>query len=118
MLIPVIVEMPKYDFFLWPALQAVIALGGSACIAELDAAVIDRENFSPEVLSVPHGDGRRYSTEVEYRLAWSRSYLKRMGLLMNDHDHRGVWSVTELGETVTEGEIPELRAEYSRKKRK
>jgi restriction system protein len=60
----------------WPALQALIALGGSASIAELDAAVIDREQFSPEVQSVLHGDGPL--TEIQYRLAWARTYLKGM----------------------------------------
>jgi Mrr N-terminal domain/Restriction endonuclease len=102
------------DDFLWPALQAVLALGGSASIAELDAAVIDRENLSPEVQSVLHGDGPM--TEVQYRLAWARTYLKGMGLLTNSQ--RGVWSVTELGETVAEDQIPTLRAEYTASRRK
>lgn len=108
MLIRMTVEVPPYQHFLWPALQAVIALGGSASIAELDAAVPDRENLSPGVQSVLHGDGPM--TEVQYRLAWARTYLKGMGLLTNSQ--RGVWSVTELGETVTEDQIPTLRAEY------
>jgi restriction system protein len=51
------VEVPPYQLFLWPTLQAVIALGGSASIAELDAAVIEREDISPEVQGVLHGDG-------------------------------------------------------------
>lgn len=102
------VEVPPYQFFLWPALQAVIALGGSASIAELDAAVIDREDISPEVQDVLHGDGPM--TEVQYRLAWARTYLKGMGLLTNSQ--RGVWSVTQSGQTVTEEEIPKLRSEY------
>jgi restriction system protein len=108
------VEVPPYQHFLWPALQAVLALGGSASIAELDAAVIDRENLSPEVQSVLHGDGPM--TEVQYRLAWARTYLKGMGLLTNSQ--RGVWSVTELGETVAEDQIPTLRAEYTASRRK
>jgi restriction system protein len=108
MLIRMTVEVPPYQHFLWPALQAVIALGGSASIAELDAAVADRENLSPDIQSVLHGDGPM--TEVQYRLAWARSYLKGMGLLTNSQ--RGVWSVTELGETVTEDQIPKLRGEY------
>lgn len=33
-----------------------------------------------------------------------------MGLLTNSQ--RGVWSVTENGQTVTEDEIPKLRLEY------
>ncbi|MGO9152299.1 restriction endonuclease, partial [Mycobacterium sp.] len=110
MLIPMRVEVPPYPFFLWPTLQAVIALGGSASIAELEAAVIDRENISPDVQGVLHGDGPM--TEVQYRLAWTRTYLKAMGLLTNSQ--RGVWSVTELGETVTEDQIEPMRAEYNR----
>jgi len=70
------VGVPTYREMYWPALQALIALGGSASIAELDAAVIDREQFSPEVQSVLHGDGPL--TEIQYRLAWARTYLKGM----------------------------------------
>src|ERR1700694_879055 len=95
MLIPMTVEVPPYQSFLWPALQTVIALGGSASIAELEAAVIEREDISPEVQGVLHGDGPM--TEVQYRLAWARTYLKGMGLLTNSQ--RGVWSVTENGQT-------------------
>jgi restriction system protein len=65
----------------WPTLQAAIALGGSASIAELDAAVIEREQFSAEQQDVLHGDGPQ--TEIQYRLAWARTYLKGMGLLTN-----------------------------------
>ncbi len=102
------VEVPPYQEFLWPALQAVIALGGSASIAELDAAVIERERIPSKVLEVPHGDGPM--TEVQYRTAWARTYLKGMGLLTNSQ--RGVWSVTEKGQNAREAEIPDLRAEY------
>jgi restriction system protein len=55
-------------------------------------------------------------TGVQYRLAWARTYLKGMGLLTNSQ--RGVWSVTELGETVAEDQIPTLRAEYIASTRK
>lgn len=101
-------EVPPYQFFLWPALQAVIELGGSASIADLNDAVINCIAVSPEAQAVLHGDGPM--TEVQYRLAWARSYLKGMGLLTNSQ--RGIWSVTARGQTVTEAEIPTLRAEY------
>ena len=57
-------------------------------------------------------------TEFQCRFARPRTYLKGMGLLTNSQ--RGVWSVTELGETVAVDQIPTLRAEYiasTRKKR-
>lgn len=100
--------VPAYNELLWPALQAVIALGGSASIAELEAAVIDREQFSPKAQSVLHGDGP--STEIQYRLAWARTYLKGMGLLTNSQ--RGVWSVTEAGQSATADQIAPLHAEF------
>jgi restriction system protein len=90
-------------------LQAVIALGGSASIAELDAAVIEREGISPEIQAILHGeDGPK--TEIQYRLAWARTYLKGMGLLTNSQ--RGIWSVTEAGHTADETDIGRLRAEF------
>lgn len=100
--------VPPYTDMLWPALQALIALGGSASIAELEAAVIDREKFSSEVQEVLHGDGP--STEVQYRLAWARTYLKGMGLLTNSK--RGVWTVTEAGQEVRKSDIPTLHADF------
>lgn len=100
--------VPQYQHFLWPALQAVIALGGSASIAEMEAAVIEREGISAEIQSVLHGDGPM--SEVQYRLAWARTYLKGMGLLTNSS--RGVWSVTEIGQNASESDIEPLRSEY------
>lgn len=102
------VAVPPYKDMLWPALQALIALGGSASIAELDAAVIDREQFSQEVQSVLHGDGP--STEVQYRLAWARTHLKGMGLITNSQ--RGVWTVTETGQSSTQDQFDSLNAAF------
>ncbi|AWK73700.1 MULTISPECIES: restriction endonuclease [Rhodococcus] len=114
MLVAMTVQVPRYVDLLWPALQAVIALGGSASNEELDNAVIEREGLSSDVQGVLHGDGP--STEIEYRLAWARTHLKGMGLLTNSR--RGVWSVTEKGREVTESQIRPLHAESSAENRK
>jgi restriction system protein len=55
-------------------------------------------------------------TEIEYRLAWGRTYLKGMGLATNSE--RGVWNLTEPGRTVTESELEPLRKEYLSRMRK
>jgi hypothetical protein len=47
-----------------------------------------QEGFTEEQQQVLHGDGPQ--TEIEYRLAWARSYLKGMDLLVNSK--RGVWA--------------------------
>ena len=101
--------VPPHRDLLWPTLQAAAALGGSASIAELDAAVIDRQRFSGEQQEILHGDGPQ--TEIRYRLAWARTYLKGLGLLTNSR--RGVWTVTEAGQAVTsKDQVRKLLAEY------
>ncbi|MFD4367954.1 restriction endonuclease [Rhodococcus sp. NPDC058521] len=106
--------VPRYIDLLWPALQAAIALGGSASNDELDGAVVEREGLSAEVQGALHGDGP--GTEIEYRLAWARTYLKGMGLLTNSS--RGVWSVTAKGREVTEDDIRPLHTEFAAENRK
>ncbi len=86
-------EIPQYHEFLWPTLQAVSELGGSASISEIVETVIRREGFTDQQQAVLHNDGP--NTEIAYRLAWARSYLKGMGLLTNSA--RAVWTLTDEG---------------------
>jgi len=86
-------SVPTYYDLLWPTLQSVIHMGGSARLDEIAQAVIERQGYSEAQQAIFHGDGPQ--TEIEYRLAWARTYLKGMGLLENSA--RGVWSVTEAG---------------------
>jgi hypothetical protein len=87
------VEVPQYHELLWPTLQAVSELGGSASISEIMETVIKREGFTDEQQSVLHNNGP--NTETAYRLAWARTYLKGMRLLANSA--RGVWTLTDEG---------------------
>lgn len=107
------VDLPSYKDLLWPTLQAVRHLGGSASIEEIVEEVPRQQHFSEEQQAVLHGEGPQ--TEIEYRLAWARSYLKGMGLLINSG--RGVWSLTEQGRSAQEPEIEQLHKEYVTKLR-
>ena len=78
---------------LWPTLQAVANLGGSASIGEIVETVIKREGFSNTQQAVLHNNGPE--PEIGYRLAWARTYLKGMGLLTNSS--RGIWALTDEG---------------------
>ena len=105
--------VPAYTEFLWPAVVAVRKLGSSAAIEEMVGQVIQEMALSEEQQAVLHGDGP--GTEVAYRLAWGRTYLKKMGLMTNSG--RGVWSLTDKGETVQERQIRPLHAEALRQMR-
>lgn len=100
--------IPRYQDFHWPIVQALRALGGSATIEELNAEVIRALGFNEEQQAVLHRDGP--STEIEYRIAWGRTYVKGMGLAANSE--RGVWTLTERGRTVRAEEVDGLRRQY------
>ncbi len=65
------IEIPQYHELLWPALLAVLELGGSASITEMVETVVKREGFTDEQQAVLHNDGPE--TEIGYRLAWGRT---------------------------------------------
>ena len=101
-------EIPPYNELLWPALRALRHLGHAASIVELVEKVIEEEGFSEEQLAILHQDGPR--NEVEYRLAWARTYLKGMGAL--DNPKRGVWVTTDAGRQLEQHELEPLRQAY------
>jgi restriction system protein len=90
------VNIPSFDALMNPLLTALKDLGGSATIAEIVDQTAQVAQLTEEQLQVPHGRGNR--TEVEYKLAWTRTYLKAYGLLENSS--RGVWSLTAEGKKV------------------
>jgi restriction system protein len=84
-------KIPAYDQLFNPVIKSLQALGGSGSIEEINQKVAEIENFPDELLEMPHNEGRGNTTELEYRLAWSRTYLKKFGILENSS--RGVWAL-------------------------
>jgi restriction system protein len=74
---------------LLPTIQALQSLGGSGTTEEIYEKVVEILKVPDKILEILHGSTSQ--TEVEYRLAWSRTYLKKYGLLQNSA--RGVWSL-------------------------
>ena len=94
----------KYDDLFNPTLQAIHALGGSASVPEIEEEVSKILNLSEEEINELH---RGSITKLSYRLAWSRNYLKRYGLLENSY--RGVWALTASGYKITSVDKEEVK---------
>lgn len=92
--------IPQYHGFLNPVLKALKALGGSGTLKEINDHVIESSDFTSETVERLHNPETGNQTEIEYRLAWARSYLKQYGLI--DNSARGVWSLTQKAESVNE----------------
>ncbi len=93
-------KIPQHHAFFNPILAALKTLGGSASLHELDDKVIEMMKFSDDALKVMHDSATGNESEIEYRLAWARTYLKKYGLINNSS--RGVWALTEKADQVKE----------------
>lgn len=88
-------NIPTFDALMNPLIQALKSLGGSGTVEEIDAKVAEIAGLTDEQLQVLHDPEKSGQTEVEYRLAWTRTYLKKYGVLENSS--RGVWALTSKG---------------------
>lgn len=86
------VTVPTHDRLFNPVMTALRSLGGSGSIQEIYDKVVEQERFSEEMLSVLHEPDRSNQTEIAYRMAWARSFLKKYGVLENST--RGIWALT------------------------
>lgn len=83
-------KIPDYSELINPTLKALHELGGSATNTEIYEQVIVDMNLSDDVIDYLH-KGNDNQTEVQYRLAWARTYLKKYGVIENTG--RAVWII-------------------------
>ena len=88
-------DVPTFDALMNPVIQALNSLGGSGTIEEINSKSAEVAGLSDEQIEVLHDPEKGGQTEVEYRLAWTRTYLKKYGVLENSS--RGVWALTRKG---------------------
>ena len=108
-------DIPQVSELLKPVIQSLIKLGGSGNIEEINEEVYQHMRLPESVLNISHGkDGR---SEIEYRLAWARTWLKLYGLLENSS--RRVWSLTDPKinpNSINPGELEkQIRAAFKEK---
>lgn len=106
---------PSYDNFFEPTIKALEMLGGSGTNDEIYKKILLITNLPDDVIEEMHSFTL---TEVEYRVAWAKTYLKNYGAIENSK--QGVWSLTEKGaQMLKSGKIDstEIRR-YTQKKSK
>ncbi len=85
----------KYDELFEPTIKALKQLGGSASNKEIEEKVAEILNLNEEQVNDIHNGNR---TKFSYRLAWSRTYLKNFGAIINSK--RGIWALTGKGRSL------------------
>ena len=90
-----------------PVLKALTALGGSGSVREIRAWVVTSERVPYAAASVLHNPNlNKQNTELEYRLTWARTFLKKFGLIRNSA--RGKWAITSKGKGLQEVDSREI----------
>lgn len=82
---------PRYTELMVPTFTALKKLGGSATNEEIYNFILKELNLPDEIVNEMHLDDSS-TTELEYQLAWARTYLKKYGALANSS--RSVWTIT------------------------
>lgn len=100
-------KIPAYSAMIWPTVVALRELGGSGSVQEIYERVTKIMNFSEDQQGVLHTGGPE--TEIQYRLAWARTYLRKVGALENSE--RGVWAITDKGQRLTEDHCSRIPAQ-------
>jgi restriction system protein len=109
----------QYDDLFNPVILALKKLGGSGTIEEINNRVAEIVKIPSEQLEILHNSDKGGMTEIEYRLMWTRTYLKIYGIIENST--RGIWSLTEVGsktENVDEREVVHIVREQMKKDKK
>lgn len=106
------IKSPTYTKLIVPTFQALKDLGGSGKNDEICARIIKNLELPDEVVDEPHL-GSSNQSELQYQLAWARTYLKNYGIIINSA--RSVWSITSKFSRVDELNAKEIVAFTSNK---
>ncbi len=107
-------KVPNISELLQPTLTALHELGGIAGTFMVDDAVIQNLGLPKAIAERPHllDDSR---SELRYRIAWARTYLKNCGLVENPQ--RGLWQLTPLGRRTQSVDPAEVDTRSRRRKK-
>lgn len=86
-------SLPKLEDLYLPTLKALDALGGSGQIGEIDSAVIEMMQITPEQLEARYE--KSGALIIPDRLSWARSWSKIAGLVQSEG--KGLWVLTDKG---------------------
>ncbi|MBN9295225.1 MAG: DUF262 domain-containing protein [Flavobacteriia bacterium] len=100
--------VPKFDQLFQITLDSIKFSGGTASIYAIEKYVADHLNLSEEDRNEIHNHQEGGRTELGYRLAWARYYLKNAGLI--ESNQRTLWSLTALGVSTSDLNVDQIKS--------
>jgi restriction system protein len=101
------IKCPTYTELIIPTFEALKELGGSGTNDEICTTVINNLKLSDEAVDEAHL-GSNNQSELQYQLAWARTYMKNFGVILNSA--RSVWSISSKFTSVDKLNVKEIIA--------
>lgn len=98
--------VPVFQKYMTPIVQVLGSADAPMSNDALDQAVAEQMRLGPEILNVLHDPEKSDVLEAHYRMAWARTYLKKIGLIHNPK--RGTWELTERGRRTSQVDADEI----------
>lgn len=98
---------PQFVRYFSPVLEALKELGGSGRPSEVTDLVAQRV----QVPDAEHSANKGGQSKFENRVHWARFYLAKAGYV--DASTRGVWSLTEKGQTIEKMSLEQAMSIFS-----
>src|SRR5579863_5319654 len=113
---PDAVAVPTPESLLWPAVQALRELGGSASHQELLERVVALKAIPESVQKVPHVATRGW-TKLSFNLGVAKIRLGKVGILDVSPETKGMWILTARGKTASEHDAKRVPEELRKAKK-
>jgi len=107
------VKTPRIADLIQPSYEALKVLGGSGTNDEIHDEVVRILSLPDEIVDTPHL-GSITQSELQYNLAWARTYLRKYGAIINSA--RSVWSITTTFSDVISVDNKDVISVYMNKK--
>ena len=105
-------NLPRQIDLMFPSLKALNDLGGSASTHQIVEKLSYNLELSEKLVNILHKEGSK-RTEIDYRAAWARTFLKKLEAVDNPKPRSGIWTITDKGRWYLENSTnEELKKEY------
>jgi restriction system protein len=111
--------LPKNKELIIPTVKALKQLGGIGTLHEINQKVCEIEQFTSDLMGIMHTKntvGGKVESEISYRLAWARTYLKEYGILENPS--WGLWTLINLNINENDIDIEDVYNSFQQKRSK
>ena len=109
-------NLPQIKDLIIPTIKALKQLGGIGTLHEVNQKLCEIEQFTSDLTAVIHKKntvGGKVESEINYRIAWARTYLRDYGIIENPS--WGLWTLKDINIDETKINIDDVVAHFKAK---